>query len=446
MVGYHASNNQERSQATNVTIRVVPRELLLSSLAFGMGVFLCPESGKRSVAAANQPVSTICCPQTTQSVECPAQAATRFRLLTLIFMARECKGKEMQVMLDKIASATARLQLPHMIEVGDFGCTERGTVMVVEALEEKGVYGELELVGGRLAHIIKGDRIAGVLGERQALKGFVGAIPSTVTPGDVLHILNMGGVIGRCTSANSDFGQPLRVRVIGTALLEGKPANMSNHAVPWRMSLPNSAPIILVSGTCMNAGKTTAACEILRHLKSQGYRVAAAKLAGVATQRDVLNMQDHGAIAAMSFSDAGLPSTTRTDSCVVPAAKGVLTALNLSSPDAIVVEFGDGIMGHYGVDLLLSDRELMSHVKAHILCANDLVAAWGGILFLQGLGLRVNCVSGPVTDNSAGISYIEERFGVPAANGRNDPARLATLVEEKLFSAHCECAPTMVVA
>ena len=40
MVGYHASNNQERSQATNVTIRVVPRELSLSSLVFGDGSFL----------------------------------------------------------------------------------------------------------------------------------------------------------------------------------------------------------------------------------------------------------------------------------------------------------------------------------------------------------------------------------------------------------------------
>ena len=48
----------------------------------------------------------------------------------------------------------------------------------MEALEEKGVYGELELLGGRLARIIKGDLIAGVLGERQALKGFVGSIPA----------------------------------------------------------------------------------------------------------------------------------------------------------------------------------------------------------------------------------------------------------------------------
>ena len=40
MGGPHASNNQERSQAINVTIGVVPRELTLSSLVFGDGGFL----------------------------------------------------------------------------------------------------------------------------------------------------------------------------------------------------------------------------------------------------------------------------------------------------------------------------------------------------------------------------------------------------------------------
>lgn len=344
----------------------------------------------------------------------------------------------MHVRLNKIASVTSRVNLPWQVEVTDSVVAERGSVVVVEAMEEKSVYGELELAGGRMARIIKGDMIAGVLGERQALKGFVGYIPSHIEPGDILHILNMGGVIGRCSSANADYGQALRVRVVGAAVVDGEPANLSRYAVPWRSTLPStkeSAPIILLSGSCMNSGKTTAACEIIRVLTGRGYRLAAAKLAGVATQRDLLNMQDHGAIATLMFSDAGLPSTTHTDECVVPAAKGILSALNECHPDAIVVEFGDGIMGHYGVDLLLKDAELMSHVKAHVLCANDLVAAWGGLLFLGQLGGHVDCVSGPATDNSAGIDYIRQRFGKPAANGRVAPEKLVDLVEARVFGA-----------
>ncbi|HET6261647.1 MAG TPA: hypothetical protein VFG99_05340 [Chloroflexia bacterium] len=340
----------------------------------------------------------------------------------------------MQVMLDKIASVTGRLNLEHEVEVAEYVPAERGIVLVVEALEEKAVYGELELRGGRMARIIKGDIIAGVLGERQALKGFVGSIPAHIEPGDTLHILNMGGVIGICSSANSDFGTPLQVRVIGSVMHDGQPANIMDHAVPWQKSLRECAPIVLVSGTCMNAGKTTAACEVVRVLSSRGYRVAAAKLAGVATQRDLLKMQEHGEVCALSFSDAGLPYTTRTDSCLVPAAKGVLSALSACNPDVIVVEFGDGIMGHYGVDILLRDRELMGHVRAHILCANDLVAAWGGLRYLDELGVSVDCVSGPATDNSAGVDYITQHFNIAAANGRGEPARLAGMVEKLVFA------------
>src|SRR5436305_4090352 len=120
-----------------------------------------------------------------------------------------------QVKLGKIASATATLPIELRCTVGTTIPAEQGTVLVVEALEEKSVYGHLELVGGRLARIIKGDLIAGVLGERQALKGFVGAIPARIEPGDVLHILNIGGVVGSCSSANADVGRPLRVRVLG---------------------------------------------------------------------------------------------------------------------------------------------------------------------------------------------------------------------------------------
>jgi hypothetical protein len=344
----------------------------------------------------------------------------------------------MQVTLDKIASVTARVNLSREVEVSSTVVAERGAVIIVEALEEKSVYGELELLGGRMARIIKGDIIAGVLGERQALKGFVGAIPGQIAAGDILHILNLGGVIGLCSSANAEVGQPLRVRVLGAALVDGQPANIAQYAVPWQTSLPKSAPLVLISGTCMNAGKTTAACEVIRVLKSRGYRLGAAKLAGVATQRDLLNMQDHGAACALSFSDAGLPSTTHTDNCVVPAAKGILAALSDCRPDAIIVEFGDGIMGHYGVDLLLKDKDLMQHVAAHILCANDLVAAWGGLRFLGDLGLQVDCVSGPATDNSAGVDYIQQRFGMTAANGRNDATRLADIVEAKILAAQGE--------
>ena len=77
------------------------------------------------------------------------------------------------IKLDKIASVARTANLTHEVHVSHSITAERGNVLIVEALEEKSVYGELELESGRMARIIKGDIIAGVLGERQALKGFV---------------------------------------------------------------------------------------------------------------------------------------------------------------------------------------------------------------------------------------------------------------------------------
>src|SRR6478752_8588584 len=148
----------------------------------------------------------------------------------------------MLVTLDKVASVTSRVQLPPQLEITDLVRTERGAVVIVEALEEKSVYGELELIGGRLARIIKGDIIAGVLGERQALKGYVGAIPAQIAAGDTLHVLNMGGVIGLCSSANAEVGQPLRVRVLGAVVNGGQQVNLAHGAVPWQTSLAGCAP------------------------------------------------------------------------------------------------------------------------------------------------------------------------------------------------------------
>ena len=75
-----------------------------------------------------------------------------------------------------------------------------GPVLAVRALMEKSVYDRLELVSGRMAKINKGDVMAGTLGYRRALKGFVGIVPDSIHAGDTIHVLNLGGVLGNNTT------------------------------------------------------------------------------------------------------------------------------------------------------------------------------------------------------------------------------------------------------
>ncbi|MGB8510603.1 MAG: hypothetical protein WCD76_19685, partial [Pyrinomonadaceae bacterium] len=312
-------------------------------------------------------------------------------------------------------------------------------VVVARALSDSATYNQLELPSGRLAKINPGDIIVGALGRRRALKGFVGDVPETIGAGDELHLLNMGGVIGRCTGHHSSLSDAIRLEVIGCVYDEDERArNIADAALPLRETLPAvCAPLVIVAGACMNSGKTFAATEIVRQATREGLRVAAGKLSGVAALRDTLNMADHGAVTTASFLDCGLPSTVGVGD-LAPVAKTIIGRLNECAPDLIVIELGDGILGGYSVDSVFDDAELRAGMAAIVFCASDYVGTWGGIELFARRGLKVDVVAGSVTDSQMGEDYIEGEFGVPAGNAKRDGARLFGLVKDRVagFKTH----------
>lgn len=337
----------------------------------------------------------------------------------------------MKVILDKIASSTARLELPREVEVSPHVEAKEGNVLAVRALMEKSVYDRLELTSGRMAKINKGDVLAGTLGYRRALKGFVGTIPESIHAGDTIHVLNIGGVLGVCIGKNPDVGSPLEVEVLGSVMLDGKPANIAQNALPPREDLPECPPLVVVAGTCMSAGKTGAASEIVKRFAQAGTRVAAAKLSGVAALKDTLDMEDHGAFATLSFLDCGLPSTARVKD-LGPYARAILAELAAKKPEVIVLELGDGILGDYHVGSFFEHADLVSATKAVVMCANDLVAAWGAQKLMEQWKIPITVVSGPVTDNQTGTDYITEQLKLPAANAKTDGRALFGIVYEEI--------------
>ena len=335
----------------------------------------------------------------------------------------------MQIEIDKIGSATSPLNLARTVAIVPSNGTARaGDVVVVRVLTDNATYNMLELPTGRLAKVNPGDVLAGVLGRRRALKGFVGDVPESVQAGDELHLLNMGGVIGQCSGHHSSLNDAIKVEVIGMATNgNGAIKNIADVALPLRESLGATAPLVIIAGACMNSGKTFAATEIIQLGTRVGLRIAAAKLSGVACLRDTLNMHDHGAIATASFLDCGLPSTVGAND-LAPVAKAIIARLNESAPDLIVIEMGDGILGGYSVESIFEDEELREAMSALVFCASDYVAAWGGIELFRRRGLKVDLVAGSVTDSKMGEDYIEREFNVPAANVRRNGMKLFELV------------------
>lgn len=333
-----------------------------------------------------------------------------------------------RIRLDRVGSVTLPARLNSQVEVSPEVSASEGTLIAVRALAENPNYGHLELPSGRLARVVTGNLMAGALGARQALHGYMGRVPAKVAVGDRLALLNMGGVIGVCDQPNTTLGPPIPVEVLGQISRDGVPLHLRQFALPACGALPAAGPpLVLILGTCMNSGKTFAAAEAIRILSHSGVRIAAGKLSGVAAQRDLLHMADNGAAATASFLDCGLPSTVNAPD-LASVARAVIQHLERSRPDAILLELGDGIIGGYNTGSILEDPSIRARTGARVLCANDLVGAWGAVQFLEARAHRPDVISGPVTDNAVGTGYIEQDLAITAANARLQPQRLAETI------------------
>jgi len=343
------------------------------------------------------------------------------------------------VVVDKIASVAQHNELASELRLSpDIPC-EEGVLIAVRILNNKSRYNQLELTSGRMATVTMGDIIVGALGHRNALRGYSGHLPDKLQQGDNVQILNIGGVIGICDSANPDVGPPFECEVLGTVLefpflgeRIGVPARAGSTELDMAAPLEtNSVPVVALAGTCMDSGKTAAACAIVGRLRHLGFNVAACKATGVSLRRDVLAMEDAGATETMIFSDLGIMTTTAENGPAL--TRSLLTGLSAKKPDVIVLELGDGLLGSYGVAAILEDERIRNAMTAVILCANDPVSAWGGAKILRDdFGIEPTLVSGPATDNAVGVQQIAERVSLPAINALSNGVALGDKVAELL--------------
>ena len=190
-------------------------------------------------------------------------------------------------------------------------------------------------------------------------------------------------------------------------------------------------PVVALAGTCMDSGKTAAACAIVGRLRHLGLHVAACKATGVSLRRDILTMEDAGASDTMIFSDLGVVTTTAENGPAL--TRSLLSGLAKLEPDVIVLELGDGLLGAYGVEAILSDELIRDAFTAVILCANDPVSAWGGARLLrENFSIEPAVVTGPATDNAVGVDQIIERLSIPAINALSHGVALGDLVADLL--------------
>lgn len=339
------------------------------------------------------------------------------------------------MVVDKVASVAQHNNLASEVRLSpDIPC-EEGVLIAVRVLNNKSRYNQLELTSGRMATVTMGDIVVGALGHRNALRGYSGHLPSSLKPGDNVQLLNIGGVIGICDSANPDVGAPFECEVLGTVLefpylgeRIGVPARAGSSTLDFDVELDtNGVPVVALAGTCMDSGKTAAACAIVGRLRHLGLNVAACKATGVSLRRDVLAMEDAGAEETMIFSDLGVVTTTADNGPAL--TRSILSSLGAKKPDVIVLELGDGLLGSYGVAAILADEQIHAALSAVVLCANDPVSAWGGAKILRDeYNIEPAVVTGPATDNDVGVQQISERLSLPGINALSNGVALGDMI------------------
>jgi hypothetical protein len=343
------------------------------------------------------------------------------------------------IVVDKIASVTQSCGLLHEVRISADIPAEEGVVIVVEVLTNKQTYNTLELTSGRMAKVGKGDIVVGALGHRRALFGYSGHVPSSLQAGDVIQMLNIGGVLGVCDAVNPEKGRPFDCRVLGVVLhfpylgeRIGVPARVGQRPLQADARLDTrGVPVVALAGTCMEAGKTAAACAIVSRMRHRGLMIDAFKATGVSLRRDILAMEDAGARRSLIFTDLGVVTTTGANGPAL--TRTMMSELAAGKPDVIIFELGDGILGTYGVDAILAAPDIRAVLSAVVLSANDPVAAWGGVTLLrERFQIEPCAVTGPATDNQVGVEIIEKQLGVTARNAISDGAALGDRVLEAI--------------
>ncbi len=343
------------------------------------------------------------------------------------------------VFVDKVASVAQHSDIGGDLRLSkDIPC-EEGVLIAVRVLNNKTRYNQLELTSGRMATVNQGDIVVGALGHRNALRGYSGHLPAALKVGDNIQLLNIGGVMGLCDSANPDVGPPFDCEVLGTVLdfpflgeRIGVPARVGAEKLDRGAALNTAGvPVVALAGTCMDSGKTAAACAIVGRLRHLGLHVAACKATGVSLRRDILAMEDAGARETMIFSDLGVVTTTADNGPALTRA--LLNRLTENKPDVIILELGDGLLGAYGVEAILSDDAIRDALTAVVLCANDPVSAWGGAKILrEQFSIDPLIVTGPATDNAVGIDQIAERLELPGINALSNGVALGDAIADAI--------------
>jgi hypothetical protein len=281
--------------------------------------------------------------------------------------------------------------------------------LVVATVTRIGEHEFLEDVHGRRARMYPGDVLVGAYGNRYATDFYEGYLPK---PDDGVHLLTSGGLIGTVASSHTSRGAPTELEVLGPLTdRDGNPLSTEDFAITGARTGRPAMGTIVVVGSSMNAGKTTATSAIVRGLTKAKLKVGAGKVTGSGSGKDVWSYVDAGAASARDFLDFGMPSTFG-----YPAERladtmiAIRDQLVADGVDVVVLEIADGVLQE---ETRVLTSRLPGFADQVVLAVGDALGAVAAVQVLAEVGVSVRAVSGLVTASPLATREAAAATGLP---------------------------------
>jgi hypothetical protein len=290
--------------------------------------------------------------------------------------------------------------------------------VVFARIKTIGQHTELENRNARIHRIFDQTLLIGALGNRYATDYFEGIIPGELL--SKIDLLARGGVIGLVKSKYSSIKDPTKLDILGYVLNKNEEiVNTRNYKIKIKSNVKQISMknLILVVGSSMNAGKSTAAKALIYSLVVKNKSVAAGKVTGTASLKDLLLMEDSGANEVIDFTYLGYPSTYLLNfDIVIDIFEKIYSYLSTKAKDYIVIEIADGILQRETA-FLLGHPSVQEKIYKLIFCCSDSIAVRGGVELLKDrYNLIPDAISGRAVNSESGQNEIRLFSSIPMFN------------------------------
>ena len=289
--------------------------------------------------------------------------------------------------------------------------------LILAKVDRLGYHSRLELPTGRRATLSVGDEIIVSYGNRYAPDQFLAEIPSSLVQ---CQLVASGGVAGIVISKHKKIKNATDITPIGFITDQKKRIiNLKDYALPNQI-VPTHKPLILaVTGSSMNAGKTTTVVQLIKGLVKADLSVASGKITGTGSGLDTWKMIDAGSYLVLDFSDFGFTTTYKLSNKELDyILTNMIHTLSAHCPDVVILEIADGIL-QKETSSVLQSKIFNQYIDGILFSASEALSIISAIQWFEKKQLPLIGISGLITASPLSMKEASDSCNLPVLSSKD---------------------------